>query len=56
MKLLFYQWLAEPLTEEEREQFSSLLDILYRRCKAESKAGFPNMSKLIREENQNEKD
>ena len=52
----FYQWLAEPFSEEEREQFASLLDVLYRRCKEESKAGFPNMTKLLREENKNEKD
>lgn len=51
----FYQWLSEPLSEEEREQFASLLDVLYRRCKEESKAGFPNMTKLVREENNNEK-
>lgn len=56
IEALFYQWLAEPLNEEEREKFASLLDVLYRRCKEESKAGFPNMSRLIREENQNEKD
>lgn len=56
IETLFYGWLSEPLSEEEREKFAALLDVLYRRCKEESKAGFPNMSRLIREENQNEKE
>lgn len=46
---LFYEWLAEPLTREQREEFARLLDILYRRCKEESKAGFPQMRKRIQE-------
>ena len=55
IETLFYQWLAEPLSEEERQEFAALLDVLYRRCKEESKAGFQNMTKLVREENKNEK-
>lgn len=46
---LFYEWLAEPLTQPQREEFAQLLDILYRRCKEESKAGFPQMQKKIQE-------
>lgn len=56
IETLFYGWLSEPLSDEEREKFAALLDVLYRRCKEESKAGFPNMSRLIREENQNEEE
>lgn len=37
----FYEWLTEALTETERAEFARLLDVLYRRCKAESRSGFP---------------
>ena len=40
----FYEWLTEALTEAEREEFARMLDVLYRRCKAESRAGFPEMT------------
>ena len=40
----FYDWLLAPLTEPERTEFARLLDVLYQRCKAESKAGFPNVA------------
>ena len=49
VETLFYEWLTEPLTGEEREEFARLLDILYQRCKAESKAGFPQMQAKVRE-------
>lgn len=50
----FYEWLLEALSEEERAEFARLLDILYFRCKAESKAEFPEMSKIIKEGENNE--
>lgn len=50
----FYEWLLEGLSEEERAEFARLLDILYFRCKAESKAEFPEMSKIIKEGESNE--
>lgn len=40
----FYEWLTEALTEAERAEFARMLDTLYRRCKAESRAGFPEMT------------
>lgn len=40
----FYEWLTEALTEAERAEFARVLDTLYRRCKAESRAGFPEMT------------
>lgn len=43
----FYEWLLEPLSESDRAEFTRLLDILYQRCKAESKAEFPNMTKRM---------
>ena len=46
---LFYEWLVEPLSKEEQKEFAHLLDVLYHRCKEESKANFPEMTARIRE-------
>ncbi len=51
---LFYEWLLEPFSEKEREEFAGLLDILYQRSKRESKAGFPEMSRIVKGENADE--
>lgn len=50
----FYEWLLEVLSKEERAEFVRVLDILYHRCKTESKAEFPEMSKIIKEGESNE--
>lgn len=50
----FYEWLLEVLSKEERAEFVRVLDIIYHRCKAESKAEFPEMSKIIKEGESNE--
>ncbi len=49
IEALFYEWLAEALPVEERKEFSRLLNLLYQRCKEESKAGFPEMTVRIKE-------
>ena len=49
IEALFYEWLVEPLSKEEQKEFARLLDILYHRCKVESKADFPEMNSRIRE-------
>jgi Transcriptional regulators len=54
IETLFYGWLLEPLTQDDRQEFSRLLDILYQRCKAESKAEFPEMSAIVRGDGRNE--
>lgn len=46
----FYEWLLEGLGEEDQVEFARLLDILYKRCKTESKAEFPEMTSRIRNE------
>lgn len=46
----FYEWLMEVLTEEEKAEFTRILDILYMRCWKESKAGFPEMSARLKAE------
>lgn len=50
----FYEWLLEPLSAGERAEFIRLLDVLYNRCKAESKADFPEMTAIIKEGEKNE--
>lgn len=50
IETLFYELLVEPLSHEEREEFARLLDILYTRCKAESKAYFPEMTARVKEQ------
>ena len=44
----FYEWLAAALSENEREEFARLLDILYQRCKNESKADFSTISEIVK--------
>ena len=45
----FYQWLTEVLDPQEQAEFARLLDVLYRRCKQESRAGFPEMTARMKE-------
>ena len=45
---LFYTWLLESLTENEKEQFLETLDLLYRRSKQESRAGFPHVLNRVK--------
>ena len=46
----FYEWLLAELTDEERDIFCRILDTLYIRSKLQSRAGFPDVSALLREE------
>lgn len=50
----FYEWLIEPLSDAERSEFIRMLNILYNRCKAESKADFPEMTAKVKEGEINE--
>ena len=54
VETLFYSWLIEELSEEEREVFSSLLERLYLKCKAESRGGFVTMTEIVKENEKNE--
>ena len=54
VETLFYSWLIEELSEEEREVFSSLLERLYLKCKAESRGGFVTMNRIVKENVKNE--
>ncbi len=46
---LFYQWLLEDLSNEEKEQFLTILDKIYLKSKQESRSGFQNITKIIKE-------
>lgn len=52
----FYEWLLEPFSETEKDEFTRLLDIIYQRCKAESKADFPEMNHRMECAKKNEKE
>ena len=43
----FYDYLMEGLSERDRETFLNLLDVVYRRSKAESRAGFPHLKHVL---------
>ena len=43
----FYEWLLSSLDEKEQQEFARLLDVLYEKCKEESRAGFPHMERLL---------
>ncbi|WP_334290444.1 MarR family winged helix-turn-helix transcriptional regulator [Lachnoclostridium phytofermentans] len=47
VEALYYEWLEEALTPQDNEEFCRILNILYTRSKSESKAGFPNLTRLF---------
>ncbi|CAB1249459.1 Transcriptional regulator, MarR family [Ruminococcaceae bacterium BL-6] len=49
VEALYYEWLEEALTPEDNEEFCRILNMLYARSKAESKAGFPNLTRRFLE-------
>ncbi len=44
---IFYSWLLEELSEEERETFCTILEQLYYRSKVESRMGFPHLHEKL---------
>ena len=44
IETVFYDWLLEELSEEDRQEFARILDVLYLRSKKESRSGFPNVT------------
>jgi DNA-binding MarR family transcriptional regulator len=49
VEALYYEWLQEALTPEDNAEFCRILNVLYARSKAESKAGFPNLTQRFLE-------
>ena len=52
----FYEWLLEPLSDADAAEFARILDVLYRRCKAESKADFSEMTGILKGVDENERE
>ncbi len=50
IEAVFYEWLLDELSEEEKAQFVQTLDKLYLRSKAQSRAGFPDVAPRVRNE------
>ena len=46
----FYDYLMEGLDEDARPAFLTALDTVYRRSKAESRAGFPHLRPVLEED------
>lgn len=44
---LYYEWLLDKLPEEECNAFVETLDKLYLLSKTESRAGFPNLRRIV---------
>lgn len=49
IEAIFYEWLAADLSEEDKAALVRILELLGRRAHKESRAGFPNVKKLLEE-------
>ena len=49
IEAVFYEWLLSELSDDECNAFLQTLDKLYMRSKTESRAGFPNVRRLMSE-------
>lgn len=49
IETVFYDWLLEELSEEDRREFVRILDVLYLRSKKESRSGFPNVAPRLQD-------
>lgn len=56
IETLFYEWLLEPLSDADAVEFARILDVLYRRCKAESKSDFSEMTGILKGGDENERE
>ena len=52
----FYVWLTEVLSEEDKENFTRILEKLYLRSKTESRKGFPEVKERIKKRERSEDD
>ena len=46
---VFYEWLLEPLSDQQRQEFASTLETLYLRSREQSRAGFPEVVERLEE-------
>lgn len=50
IEAVFYEWLMQELSNEDRQEFCRILNLLYERSKQESRAGFPELAAQIKAE------
>lgn len=46
---VFYEWLLEPLSDQQRQEFAATLETLYLRSREQSRAGFPEVVARLEE-------
>ena len=46
---VFYEWLLEPLSDQQRQEFAATLETLYLRSREQSRAGFPEVGERLGE-------
>lgn len=46
---VFYEWLLEPLSDQQRQEFAATLETLYLRSREQSWAGFPEVVERLEE-------
>lgn len=46
---VFYEWLLEPLSNQQRQEFAATLETLYLRSREQSRAGFPEVVERLEE-------
>lgn len=46
---VFYEWLLETLSDQQRQEFAKTLEILYLRSREQSRAGFPEVVERLEE-------
>lgn len=56
IETIFYEWLLEDLSAEEKEAFCKTLDQLYWKSKRQRQAGFVAVARLVKENEANEKE
>ena len=56
IETIFYEWLLEDLSAEEKEAFCKTLDQLYWKSKRQRQAGFVDVARLVKENEANEKE
>jgi DNA-binding MarR family transcriptional regulator len=49
MEARFYEWLLSDLTEDQRAEFAATLNLVYQKCKQESRSGFSEVSRFLSE-------
>lgn len=46
---VFYEWLLEPLSDQQRQEFAATLETLYLRSREQIRAGFPEVVERLEE-------